>query len=283
MTTPAFPPTTQKDDDILRHSVSFIACGTSGPDPEHHELLEISVVLASAHTFAFSQEATFQIVPKHLANADPKALAACGYDPQDWLDATPLGEALEELTPWLESRALAGHRILLDSSFLRTAYRKTGVCPPRLPRHLLDTATFGWPLLTHGVVRSLSLDDLAAFAQVPRRTTHPTNDDSYCSRTLDDARCAREVSAHLLRGAEVAAVVGALPVDHQVIAKSYVLRHCPRLGQGYRPSGEYDHFASVLTDLLDAMQRVGGEVSRTLYHRPDAQPTGRRRPPKTPR
>jgi DNA polymerase III subunit epsilon len=265
MTTPAFTPTTN-DDDMLSYSVSFLACATSGPDPERHELLEVSVVEALPGNFEFSEEATFQFLPERLDEADPRALAACGYDPQKWLGASSLREGLEELTPWLCSHTLAGHRILLDSSFLQAAYRKTGVQPPSGPRHLLDTATLGWPLLTHGLVPSLSLDDLAAFAQVPRRTTRPTIDETYCSRTLDDARCAREVAAHLLRGAEVAAAVDALPIDLQAIAKSFVLGLTGRTG--YRPDGEYDHLAVVLVDLLHAMQRVGGEVSRTLYFRP---------------
>ncbi|HEU4535517.1 MAG TPA: 3'-5' exonuclease, partial [Polyangiaceae bacterium] len=143
--TPPSPYADEGPDSVPGAFLAFVDCETTGLLPEKHEVLEIAVVRADARTLAVLDECSVKVRPERIEDADPEALAVCGYDPAAWRDAVPLAEALVRVTPLLEGATLAGHGVSFDQRFLQAAYRKAGVRPPSQPRHLLDTASLGWP------------------------------------------------------------------------------------------------------------------------------------------
>lgn len=240
-------------DSIPGAFVAFVDCETTGLLPEKHEILEIAVVRADARTLAVIDEVSVRVRPERIEDADPEALVVSGYEPEAWQDAVPLAEALALVTPLLEGATLAGHHVVFDRAFLHAAYQKTGLRPPTQPRHLLDTASLGWPLYAQGLIPSLSLDELAGCAGAARPSPH---------RALDDARCARAVAAHLLRGSALVALADVLSPDEQDLAELLLGRLATgRLAFG--PGGsQRDYLAESMVGLVDAMQCLGAEVLR---------------------
>jgi DNA polymerase III subunit epsilon len=242
--------------------LAFVDCETTGLDPDKHEIVEIAVVRADARTLAVLDERTVKVRPERLDEADPDALLVCGYDPDAWRDAVPLAEALAVVTPMLEGATLAGHHVVFDRAFLHAAYRRTGLRPPTQPRHLLDTASLGWPLYAQGLLPSLSLDELAGCAGAARPFPH---------RALDDARCARAVAAHLLRGAALVALADVLSPDEHDLAE-LLLRRMATGHFAFGPGGTHrDYLSESMVGLVDAMQCLGAEVLR-LRRSPDGHP-----------
>ncbi|HEU4406782.1 MAG TPA: 3'-5' exonuclease [Polyangiaceae bacterium] len=240
--------------------LAFVDCETTGLDPERHDIVEIAVVRADARTLAVLDEVSVKVRPERLEDAEPDALAVCGYDPEAWQDAMPLAEALALVTPRLEGATLAGHHVVFDRAFLQAAYRRTGLRPPTQPRHLLDTASLGWPLFAQGLVPSLSLDELAGCAGAARPFPH---------RALDDARCARAVTAHLLRGSALVALADVLSPEEHELAE-LLLRRLATGRLAFGPGGtRRDYLAESMVGLVDAMQCLGAEVLR-LRRDPDA-------------
>ncbi|HEU4409110.1 MAG TPA: 3'-5' exonuclease [Polyangiaceae bacterium] len=252
--------------------LAFVDCETTGLDPERHDIVEIAVVRADARTLAVLDEFSVKVRPERLDEADPEALAVSGYDAEAWQDAVPLADALALVTPWLEGATLAGHHVVFDQRFLQAAYRRTGLRPPAQPRHLLDTASLGWPLYAQGLVPSLSLDELAGCAGAARPSPH---------RALDDARCARDVAAHLLRGSALVALADVLSPDEHALAE-LLLRRLATGRLAFGPGGaRRDYLAESMVGLVDAMQCLGAEVLRLGRERPadeapGAKPTARR-------
>ena len=233
--------------------LAFVDCETTGLDPERHEILEIAVVRADARTLAVIDERSVKVRPERIEGADAEALRVCGYDPDSWRDAVPLAEALACVTPLLEGATFAGHHVAFDRAFLQAAYRETGVRPPTQPRHVLDTASLGWPLYAQGLIPSLSLDELAACAGASRPSPH---------RALDDARCARAVAAHLLRGASLVALADVLSPDEHDLAELLLRRLATgRLAFGPGGAGR-DYVGESMMGLVDAMQCLGAEALR---------------------
>jgi DNA polymerase III epsilon subunit-like protein len=133
------------------------------------------------------------------------------------------------------------------------------VRPPSQPRHLLDTASLGWPLYAQGLVPSLSLDELAGCAGAPRPWPH---------RALDDARCARAVAAHLLRGASLVALADVLSPDEHDLAE-LLLRRLATGRLAFGPGGaRRDYLGESMVGLVDAMQCLGAELLRVGRERP---------------
>jgi DNA polymerase III subunit epsilon len=193
----------------------YLACATSGPDPERHDLLEVAFVHAHTRTFDVLEEATIQIVPERLPEADAAAIAACGYNPRAWGEARPLGEALTHLVPWLEHLTVAGHHAFADYSFLLAAYRRAGVHPPRPPRHLFDTASLGWPRYKQGLLNALSLDKLGEWLGFPGALPR---------RALDKARHGFFLASALSEGGEIAALADMLPPEEREMAEADLIR-----------------------------------------------------------
>lgn len=184
-------------------TLAFVDVETSGLNPARHEILEVAVVRVDARSLEVLAEYESLVAPERIEDAQPEALAVCGYSEAAWRKAKPLREALLDVAPLLEGALIAGHNVDFDWAFLEIGYRRAGLVLPRVDYHRLDTASLGWPLLQDGGAASLSLDSLAEQFGLNRPRPH---------RALADARFALEIAKRLrerLRlGARIMSLVG---------------------------------------------------------------------------
>lgn len=142
-------------------ALAFLDVATSGLSPERDQILELGIVRVDARSLEVTAEHEVLVAPDHLADADPAALRLCGFSPAAWAHASPLRDALLSVRPLLEGTLVAGHHIGFAWSFLEEGFRQSGLAPPRIHLHRLDTASLAWPLWAAGQVQTLSLDALA--------------------------------------------------------------------------------------------------------------------------
>ncbi|MFP2962566.1 exonuclease domain-containing protein [Myxococcus sp. 1LA] len=166
-------------------TISFIDLETTGLDSSRHEVLEVAILRVDARSLKVLAEYEARVLPTRLADAQPEALAVCGYSDEEWRDALPLPEVLATVTPLLTGTLVAGHVPSFDWGFLVEGYRRNGQPLPSVDYHRLDTASLAWPLLATGEVESLSLNALAKRFGLHRPSPH---------RAMADARCALELA-----------------------------------------------------------------------------------------
>ncbi|WP_261771539.1 exonuclease domain-containing protein, partial [Myxococcus virescens] len=75
-------------------TLAFIDLETTGLDASRHEVLEVAILRVDARSLKVLAEYEARVKPTRLADADPKALAVCGYSDAEWRNALPLEEAL---------------------------------------------------------------------------------------------------------------------------------------------------------------------------------------------
>jgi DNA polymerase-3 subunit epsilon len=225
--------------------LAFIDLETTGLDPARHEILEIAVVRADPFTLAEWGEVSIKVAPEHLEDADPESLAVCGYSPAEWASALPLDEALSGIASHLDGAILAGHNVPFDKSFLVAGWTRTGLNPPPLDYHALDTAALAWPLYAAGTLHSLSLGPLCKHLGIDRPSPH---------RALTDARAALDVARRLLPGLGLAVRCAALSGDERAITELLIAR----LEEGRRghPGGRRDGLLEVLDVLHSVATRL---------------------------
>ncbi|MCP3167381.1 3'-5' exonuclease [Myxococcus qinghaiensis] len=166
-------------------TLAFIDLETTGLDSSRHEVLEVAILRVDARSLKVLAEYEARVQPTRLADADPAALAVCGYSDEEWRDALPLREVLATVTPLLAGTLVAAHNTSFDWGFLVEGYRRTELPLPSVDYHRLDTASLAWPLLATGEVESLSLNALAKRFGLHRPSPH---------RAMADARCALELA-----------------------------------------------------------------------------------------
>ena len=164
----------------------FLDLETTGLDPSRHEILEIGAIRVDGESFHETARLELRVLPERIEAADPDALAMNGYSPATWRDALPLKTALSSLSPLLDGCQLAGHNVCFDRSFLEAAWRRTGVTPPKMDHHILDTASLAWPLLGAGIVDSLSLSTVCRRFGISTERSHRALSDA--ERSLKLAR-----------------------------------------------------------------------------------------------
>ena len=152
--------------------LAFIDVETTGLNPERHEIIEIAALAVHPSSMQVIAHAHTKVKPERLGDADPEALGVAGYDDERWSDAVPLAAALRAVAPVLRGRAVAGHNIEFDWSFLVAAWRRCGLEAPPVDHRRLDTMSLAWPLLARGHVRSLSLDALCRHFDIWRPAPH---------------------------------------------------------------------------------------------------------------
>ncbi|MBU8900655.1 3'-5' exonuclease [Corallococcus sp. M34] len=168
-------------------TLAFIDLETTGLDSSRHEVLEVAILRVDARSLEVLAEYEARVQPTRLADAQPEALAVCGYSDEEWRDAISLQEVLATVTPLLAGTLVAGHNTSFDWGFLTTSYARSGLALPSVDYHRLDTASLAWPLLASGEVESLSLNALAKRFGLHRPSPHRAMADARC--TLEVARC----------------------------------------------------------------------------------------------
>ena len=193
-------------------TLAFLDLETTGLDPERHDIVEIGVIRVRGDTLEEITHTDVRVRPERLADACPEGLAIGGYSERGWRHAASLREALIWISPYLKGASLAGHNVAFDRAFLDARWERTGITPPVMDHHSLDTMMLSWPLLAAGVIESLCLDAITDYLGIDRSKPH---------RALADARCSLQVARRLVRPMEFAALSGtfrrggAIPTDRR--------------------------------------------------------------------
>ncbi len=236
-------------------AIAFVDLETTGLDPSRHEIVEVAVVRVDARTLDVLGEQDTLVAPERLEDAQPEALAVCGFSKAAWTTAVPLREALLAVAPLLEGALIAGHNVGFDWSFLEAGYRRAGLALPRVDYHRLDTASLAWPLFARGELTSLSLDSLATAFGLERPRPH---------RALADARCALEVARRLGERMSVGSRVTALAPDERQICEALL----SRLELGRKQYGPWrvddgrDYPSEAYEEVLDGLHYIAAELVR---------------------
>ncbi len=98
--------------------ILFIDLETTGLDRHHHEIVEIAALLVSQPDFTVTNSFYTKVIPTHIETADPKALKVINYSPDDWQEAIPLNQAMEELSNFAPGCILAGWSVQTEWDFL---------------------------------------------------------------------------------------------------------------------------------------------------------------------
>ena len=180
----------------LNNKLAFIDLETTGLEPEHHEILEIGLVLAEQSlspdkkiALNVLEEWDVKVKPKHIENADLEGLKINKYSPADWLFAVDLPKALEALSGKTADAIMVGHNVSFDFAFLEKGFEQTGI-PNKMHYHKLDTISIAFAkLYTHEDMEKLSLRALCEYLGVENKKAHSA---------LSDARATYEVFLKLM-------------------------------------------------------------------------------------
>ena len=194
-------------------AIAFVDIETTGLDPARHDILEVAVVRVDPDTLQVLEEKSVLVQPERLSDADPEALAVCGYSASVWSRAIPLKWALRAIAPLLEDALIAGHNVGFDWSFLEAGFRRAGLPLPRVDYHRLDTASLAWLLMANDEVDSVSLDAVCEQLDIARPRPH---------RALEDARCAHQVAMRMLVRTQAGNSLAMLPDDERDIAEELI-------------------------------------------------------------
>ncbi len=243
--------------------LAFIDIETTGLDPALHEIIEVAVILVRADTLEPLDSVELPVHPEHIDRADPEALRLNGYTPEKWLFAVSLCEALERITPLLNGAMPAGHNVRFDLAFLEAACKATGVTPPEMDHHLLDTAVLAWPLLQNGVVESLSLEDLCDHLEIPRVMKH---------QAYWDVLSSLEVARWLLPSVGLMTRVSALAAEERAIVEAVMARiEADREGKGTwsldDDLADLDEDAPVLEKIVNELVYCAAKLLRERKER----------------
>src|SRR3990167_8578010 len=108
-----FPLRYQADTHIKERPLAFVDLEFSGLGADN-EILQIGAVLVSQPNFETVGEFSVRVQPRHLENADRKALKLIGYSARKWKDAIPLAEALEQFNAFANRAVLLGYNVVGD-------------------------------------------------------------------------------------------------------------------------------------------------------------------------
>jgi DNA polymerase III epsilon subunit-like protein len=116
------------------HNLAFIDTETTGTDPNHHEIIELAVIIArqverpgKGPKLEIVEECEWKIKPQHLGRADEAALRVNGYNEVDWMFASELKPVMEQFAKKTESAIFISHNIVFDYAFVMKAFEETGV------------------------------------------------------------------------------------------------------------------------------------------------------------
>ena len=113
---------------------------TTGLNPDKHEILEaalLSLILDADGNHYVLKEREFKIKPERLHLASSKALEINGYNDEDWKDALPFSEVIEQMRPIIEeSDIFLGQNLIFDMRFVDENCRRNDIKCPEFPAYI---------------------------------------------------------------------------------------------------------------------------------------------------
>ncbi len=193
---------------LKTQNLAFVDVETTGFDPDKHEVIEIGCVLVSQNwpslasasatsrggegdkpVFEVVEEFELKVKPEHIETADPTSLRVNGYDPDQWVLAYNLPEAMKIFAAKTEGAIMVGHNVCFDFSFIDKAFKKSGV-ENKMHYHKLDTISIAFAKL-HGEkdTTKFSLRFLCEYFGIENKKAHTA---------LPDARATFEIYKKLM-------------------------------------------------------------------------------------
>lgn len=164
---------------LWKRPIAITDLETTGLSPEHHEIIEIALLLVSPESLTVLDSWEAKVRAHHLSTADPVALKVNQYREEEWSDSVSLRDALGEYARRTRDAVLLAHNVSFDWSFLIAASDKTGI-PLSLHYHRLDLLSIAYAIL-HGnkEVGSMRLTDLANYFHVINPQPHRAMGDTF--------------------------------------------------------------------------------------------------------
>ena len=122
---------------MYKHNLAFIDIETTGLSVIANEIISIGCVITTP-TFEFIEDFELKIKPEHIETADPVSLKISQYDPDDWVAAYNLEEAMKVFYNKVKDCIMVGHNVSFDAGFLEYVTAKLGIANT-LHYHKLDT------------------------------------------------------------------------------------------------------------------------------------------------
>ncbi len=178
------------------HNLAFIDVETTGLNPDLHEIIDLGLVLArqvpqegKGPALELIGEYEYKIIPERVFNADPESLKINGYAPENWKNAKPLKEALEDFAEKTRGASFVAHNVAFDLAFVNRAFEYAGV-KNLMHYHKIDTISLAFAKLYHDPkVEKFSLRFLCEYFGIKNENAHTA---------LSDARATFEVYQKLM-------------------------------------------------------------------------------------
>ena len=173
---------------IKERPLAFVDLEFSGLAADN-EILQIAAVLVNQPDFEDVGEFSVRVKPRHLENADRKALKLIGYSARKWKDAIPLKEALEQFNAFAKGAVLVGYNVVGDFYQLKKSFHQVGVMPA-YHWQVLDVQSMAFAVLYSSRTDRLRMREMVPFLRIKQGTWHDA---------LADARMTLEIFRKLMR------------------------------------------------------------------------------------
>jgi DNA polymerase III epsilon subunit-like protein len=171
---------------ILSQPLAFIDVETTGFDSDVAEIIELAVVIAKMKDgeLVVTDQLDVKIRPQHIETADVQALRINGYNEADWLFAVSLEDAMKSFADKTESAVFVAHNVTFDYSFIKEAFKTTGI-ENKMHYQKLDTISIAFAMLhTNDDMNKLSLKALTEFYGIENKKAHSAFADAYATYEL---------------------------------------------------------------------------------------------------
>ncbi len=135
---------------------------TTGLSAKTHEIIEIGMVLVDQNTLEIIDTLEIKIKPEFPERGSARAFEVNGYNPEEWLEAVTLPEAMKLYAEKTKGAVFCAHNVTFDWSFVCEAFEKAGIeC--LLDYHRLDTLTMAWSKLGSKGLTRMRLSSVCEF------------------------------------------------------------------------------------------------------------------------
>lgn len=175
--------------------LAYVDIETTGLSPENHEIIEVSIAMPDAFMRLRDpvlvpgwRVFTAKMLPHHIQNAEPNALAVNGYDETVWRKkAVPRFGVFETIEALLvdQSATIVGHNVWLDVEFLSIGLNRHLKVDWR-PKYRIDTPTLIWERLTPLGLVGGSLADACHVCGISNEGAHTAKADVRRTKALVD-------------------------------------------------------------------------------------------------
>lgn len=174
---------------IKKRTLVFVDLEFSGFEL-NNEIISMGCLTVKQPGFKITKEWTAKAKPTHLENADKNSLAIVGYSKQEWEDARPLKEVLEEFNEIAEGGVLVGYNIAWDFFFLKKSLSRLEI-KPKFHWQILDVMSMTFQkFYRRSSIKGFRMKEVEKFLEIEHGRWHDP---------LDDARATYEIFLKLMK------------------------------------------------------------------------------------